>query len=397
MRPWTEKYRPLSPKDVAGQDSAVNELKRFVANHKTGKVALLFGPTGTGKTCSVYAIAKDFNYEVLELNASDKRNKKSVNELIGSSSQQMSLFAKGKIILVDEVEGLSGNADRGGASEALKLALESKWPVVMATSNFLSDKLKDIRKKSTMIEFLPLDYKSMLPVLEGICAKENISYNPDAIKSLARLSGGDIRAAINDLQMLSSSSKKIESIEELGERDVTGTMQDALCRIFKCSKAEDVLRVFDNVNADHRECMMWVDENLPKEYSDDDLINAYDKLSRADVFNGRIRRWQHWRFLVYIYNLLTAGIALSKTSKNPKAIEYKRSGRILKLWQAKMKYAKKKAIAEKIAAKNHVSSKRAYTHLLPYFQIIMQHNPSSMAEEFNLTPEEASWLSSPRT
>ncbi len=395
MRPWTEKYNPSSPGEISGQEAAVESLRNFVKRHRSGKVALLFGPTGTGKTCSVYALAKELNYEVLELNASDKRNKRSVEEIMGSSSQQMSLFARGKIILIDEVDGLSGNADRGGASEVMKLALKSQWSVVMTTTDFLSNKLKDIRKRSELIEFQPLSHKSILLVLENVCKKEGISYNPDALKSLARLVGGDMRSAINDLQMLTASTRKLDSIDGLGDRDRTGRIEEALNRVFKCRRAEDVLRAFDNVNADHRECMMWIDENLPKEYSSGDLAGAYNMLSRADVFNGRIRRWQHWRFLVYIYNLLTAGIALSKKQRSTKAVKYGRSSRILKLWQAKMKFAKKRAIAEKVAMRNHVSYRKAYTHIVPYLQVIMQHTgDSSLAEELNLSEDEALWLRS---
>ena len=57
----------------------------------------------------------------------------------------------------------------------------------------------------------------------------------------------------------------------------------------------------------------WVEENIPREYKKNpDIARAFDALSIADTFFGRIRRWQYYRFYVYIYNLLSAGIAIAK-------------------------------------------------------------------------------------
>src|SRR3989344_970244 len=103
---------------------------------------------------------------------------------------------------------------------------------------------------------------------------------------------------------------------------------------------------------------LWIDENLPREYDKpDDLAKAYDVLSRADVMYGRISRWQHWRFLSYVSELLTAGIAVSKKEKYSKFVQYQPTQRILKIWIANQKYLKRKAIAQKIAGATHSSVK----------------------------------------
>jgi len=113
------------------------------------------------------------------------------------------------------------------------------------------------------------------------------------------------------------------------------------------------------------------------------------------VFKGRIRRWQHWRFLVYINDLITAGIALSKDEKYKGFTKYGPTTRIFKLWKAKMKYMKRKAIAEKIAEKTHSSKKSIIQNTLPYMQVIFKKNKKSgddLAEYFKLDKEEVDWL-----
>ena len=110
MVPWIKKYEPKSSDDIVGQEDAVKYLKEFITNPKKRKkkAIILYGPSGNGKTSSVYAISNELDLELIEVNASDFRNKDKIESTIGQSSKQMSLFGKSKIILVDEIDGLSG-------------------------------------------------------------------------------------------------------------------------------------------------------------------------------------------------------------------------------------------------------------------------------------------------
>ena len=166
-----------------------------------------------------------------------------------------------------------------------------------------------------MIEFAPLDYSDIFTVLKKICDSEKIKYEEEVLKGLARRAGNDARAAINDLQTLTIEAKELtkKSLEELGERNKLDTMINALFKVFKTTDHKVAIAAFDNIEEDLDEQLLWLDENLPREYTKpEDLAKAYDKLSKADVFNRRIKRWQHYRFLVYINALITAGIAVSK-------------------------------------------------------------------------------------
>jgi len=400
MHPLTLKYLPKTEKDIIGQDESLKKIKDYLLNYKKQKkkAILLYGPTGTGKTSAVHAIASDLNLELIEVNASDQRNADQIKSVIGASSKQLSLFAKSKLILVDEADGISGNADRGGMPALLEVIENSAFPIILTMANPWDYSYNNLRKKTEMIEFAPLAPDSIFAILKKICDKEKIKYEDDVLRGLARRSGNDARAAINDLETLSIVTKSLtkESLEKIGVRNKLDSMPQALVKIFKTTDPNVAITAFDTVEEDVDKQFLWIEENIPREYTTArDCAVAFDRLSKADVFRRRIRRWQHWRFLIYINALISAGVATAKEEKYKQFVEYKPTGRLLKLWWANQKNMKKKAIAEKIASKIHSSKKTTVRDTIPYLKIIAKHDAkmrNKMAEEFELSEEEVTWL-----
>ncbi len=363
---------PKNKSEIHGKAAEVKAIEDFIKNYKSGAL-LLHGPVGVGKTSIIYALAKEIGYEVVELNASDSRNKDSIKSILGNSSKQMSLFARGKIILVDEAECISGNIDRGAMQEIAKLINESKWPVMITVNDIDSEKISDLKKKCKVFDFGGRQADEVAKILSKAADMHGITASLGAIESLARQSGSDVRAALNDLHTLSTDGK-FESIEGLEQRDVSGKIKDALFLVFKSKKIENVMNVFDNVDMDANDILSWIDENLPKEYSNEDLARAFDKLSRADVHLGRIRRQQHWRFLVYAYSMLGPGVALAKENKSNYDKGYNRSMRGLRIWQLNMKNLKRKEVSEFLAKECHVSKKKAFNEVYPYLARYIEKN-----------------------
>lgn len=396
--PWTLKYKPQSLKEFTLYPTQIQQMQSFVQNFKKQKkkAMLLHGPTGCGKTVAVTALANDSNLELIEINASDFRNKEGVLSIIGTAAKQRSLFSSGKIILVDEVDGLSGSQDRGGIGAIEEVIEQTAFPIFLTCQDASDKKIKSLLKISQAVAFTPLTYLEVSEILKQICHKENIQYDEMALKTLARQADGDLRGAINDLQSLGREKITMQHLETIGFRNKEEAIEDALIKVFKVKDASVALRAFDNVQEDLDQIALWIDESLPKEYTDPvSLAAAYDTLSRADVFNGRIRRWQHWGFLVYVNALLSAGVAVAKTERNKEQISYQRTQRILKIWIAKQKYAKREGIAQKIAAKTHSSSTYCVQHVVPYVKQMFKNKTmrEQMISEFEFDADEVGWLS----
>ncbi len=392
--PWIKKYSPKSSTEIIGQNSAIEKIKSFIDLPINNKALFLFGPSGTGKTSAVHAISKELDLELVELNASDSRNKNSIESLLKDAVSQQSLFFKSKIILIDEVDGVSGKKDRGAITALKKIVSSTKFPIIFTANDVYIDKLKDLRKISIVTEFVPINHNDVYEHLKNLCSKENIKYDDSSLKQLSRSCNGDLRAAINDLQTYTSKNVfHPSSMEFLSQREQKESVAQALFKIYKTKKPEISLSSFDNVNMNPNDIFNWISYNTPREYTKiNDLAKAMDCISLADVFRGRIRRWQYWRFLVYYFQLLTIGVSLSKEKKYASAIEYKRTSIGLKIWQMNMKFAKKKSIAQKLAENTHMSKKLAFDQVNYLKFMINGSSKQDIISQLDLDDAEIKWL-----
>lgn len=389
--PWCEKYRVSCFKDVKGQERAIDKVKQFLSSFPKKKSITLHGPPGIGKTSLAYAIAFEYDAEILEMNASDLRNKEKVAGVIGPASQQRSLFKKNKIILVDEVDGIS-TRDRGGLTELLALIEKSSFPIIITANDIWQQKFNLLRQKSELVQLKEIDYKEVLQLLKEICIKENIFVSNDVLTSISIKARGDIRAALNDLQVISKMDEKTV-IKEVRERNKELSVFNALQYVFKNAQLDTkMLTIYDEVNLSVDEIFLWIEENIPYEYRGTELAKAYDALSKADVFRGRIYRQQHWRFLVYENFFLGVGIASAKKYNRTGWTNYKKPSRVLKIWLQNQRAAKKKTICEKYAKHCHTSIKEAMKDFLLIKQIISN---DKVIKELKLTDEEVEFLQKP--
>ena len=343
---WTEKYRPRSFEEIKGQDEAIVKIKKFIENFNLGKLTktskkamILYGLPGIGKTTLAHVIAKEMNSEIFELNASDLRNRIKLQEIIKTAIEQKSLIKKNKIILVDEVDGIS-SVDRGGLGELLSLIEITTYPIIITANNVWNRKLSSLRRKSEMIQLREINYRIIKDIAIDILRKEKKFIENNVLTKIAVKAKGDLRAAINDLQTESGVEKPGADV---GERNKEVDIFNALRTIFKGKTENETLKVFDSVNMNIDEIILWVEKNIPAEYQGEELARAFDLLSKTDIFKRRIYKQQYWRFLIYENIFLSYGISASKKQAKLGFTSYKKPDRILKIWLSNQKNAKKKS------------------------------------------------------
>jgi replication factor C large subunit len=387
---WVEKYRPKYLEQVKGQNEAIAKILIFIKDFgKKKKAIVLHGPPGTGKTTIAYAIAKEKNSEIFELNASDLRNKSSLREILRPAMEQQSLSKQSKIILVDEVDGIAGREDFGGVTELLSIMEATTYPMIITANDIWKKNLSELRKKSELIGLKEIAKEEIIKVLLEILEQEKLFLNLNIVESIAIRAKGDLRGAINDLQAVSRT--RDPSLLTLDERDKEVGIFNVLQKIFKETPTNKMLGDFDTVNMPLEEISLWIEENIPAEYKGEELARAIEALSRADIFKGRIYKQQYWRFLVYQNIFLSYGISASKTYPKKTFTKYNKPTRILKIWMNNQRSIRKKSIAEKYSKLAHIGEKRARNEF-PVLKQIINSNPA-IGKELKLTPEEFEYLS----
>ena len=392
--PLIEKYRATSFEEIKGQDITIQEITTFLKTFPMKKALILNGPVGIGKTCLAIALAKEFNLELFELNASDLRNRSKLDEVLKPATAQKSLFKKGKLILMDEADGITAS-DRGGLPELLVLIEKTQHPIIITANDIWQRKFNLLRKKCHLINLKELKDEIVLEILIDVLEKEKIpdpEINLQTINIIAKKSRGDIRAALNDLQTILELGQEAYISEEI-EREKQESIFNALKNVFQNPTDKTTISVFNNTKLDLNEILLWIEENIPLEYKGKALAKAYNSLSKADLFKGRIYRQQYWRFLVYQNFFLSAGISASTKLKNKKFIKYKKPSRILKIWLSNQKNAKKKSITIKYAKFTHMSKKKANKESF-LFPLILKKKQTQ--KKLDLDEKEKKWLENKR-
>lgn len=364
---FVQKYAPKKIDELAGNEEARTKLKQWMLNWLRGikqKPILLYGPPGIGKTTAAYAIRDEFNLELIEMNSSDFRNAERIEQVLSAASNSLSLSGKNKLLLIDDVDVLT-REDRGGVAAIARLLENAQVPILLTASDFWDRKIAPLRLLCHAVELRRISKSTIAKVLRKIADEEKIAIDNAEIAAIAENSNGDLRSAINDLQVGAS-----------GMRDREKDMFERMRIIFKAMSYSEA-REASWGDIDHDLLKLWVDENIPLEYeTKQDISTAYNWLSRADMFDGRIVNRQYWGFLRYSNDLLTAGIALSKAQKYYKFVRYSFPSYLRVMSALSARRAMLKEIGKKIGSYTHVGWKDAlsYLHIIKH---ILNHNPEA--------------------
>ncbi|HJS68508.1 MAG TPA: AAA family ATPase, partial [Nitrososphaera sp.] len=198
---WSEKHRPKTVQEMIGNEDARLAALKWLGGWVSGsKPLLLIGPPGSGKTTLVHAIARQFDYHLVEMNASDTRNRDSLQAMLTPALQNTAnLFGQKIMLFLDEVDGISGREDSGGLDTLVDLMKEPTVPVIMA-ANAKSTKIKDLAKACKAVAFSPVPPRLLMLFLDHVLQGEGVKLGPGDRISLVNNSRGDIRSMLNSAQ-----------------------------------------------------------------------------------------------------------------------------------------------------------------------------------------------------
>jgi replication factor C large subunit len=214
----SEKYRPTTLKEVIGQDDKLPEIigwaKSWDNNRPAYKSMFFYGPPGVGKTSTVHAIAHDFGWDVLEMNASDSSRPAELKDLLGNAIYTSSMDNR-ILILVDEADALG----KKGFETLEQLIEDSVNPIILTCNDEYAIKKVTtyFRENSLMIKFSPIKEWKLIPHIKKIAQNEGIETT--LVEELVKNSEGDLRYILNNLGLS-------EVIPRTNEQNIFGIVHD---------------------------------------------------------------------------------------------------------------------------------------------------------------------------
>jgi DNA polymerase III delta prime subunit len=237
---WTDKYHPKTIEEIIGNQGVVKKLiewlnhwdevvlhgnKReldFASNNNyttrgkskieniNARACMISGPPGIGKTTTVRLVAKILNYRTFELNASDQRNKQIIDSTVGYLMDNKTIsnrtITNKNIIIMDEVDGMGGNEDKGGIKALIDIIKKTKLPIICICNDIQNQKIRNLLNYCYELKFAKPDKRFVAKRLGEICRMEKFNISPESLEYLCESVGNDIRQCINFLEMRSRSN-----------------------------------------------------------------------------------------------------------------------------------------------------------------------------------------------
>ncbi|CAH1774477.1 unnamed protein product [Owenia fusiformis] len=349
---WVDKYKPTSLKSIIGQQGDKSNAKKLFnwlrdwhkycgeGKAKTGpskwgedgrgyRAALLSGPPGIGKTTSATLVCQEAGFTYVELNASDTRSKKSLQSEVAEALNNHTLMdyfsTSGKVkssheigskhaLLMDEVDGMAGNEDRGGMQELIGLIKSTKIPIICMCNDRQHPKIRSLVNYCFDLRFQRPRVEQIKAAMMTIAYREKLKIPPPAMNEVIEASNHDVRQVLHNLEMWSAkekalSNEQIKSDAKKAQKDLKlGPFE--VCRKVFSNQDHQSMSLNDKSDLffhDYNIAPLFVQENyitanafaargdIKKQL--DLLSKTADSIASGDLVDKKIRNEQAWSML----------------------------------------------------------------------------------------------------
>ncbi|MDW0138925.1 MAG: AAA family ATPase [Nitrososphaeraceae archaeon] len=309
--------------EFVGNENSRKKVVEWLVKWSDGsKPLLLVGPPGVGKTSFVHALSREFDIDLIELNASDTRNKNLLAQVIFPIFSNASLTGKNFLLFLDEIDGISNREDSGGLDFLLDLFKEPSIRVVMA-ANKSNEAIKKISKVSKTITFSPIPPRLSMLYLDRILRLQNSSMKLEDRIAVVRNCFGDIRSLLNAAQVMKAGYTTTKNpvldidIENMINHFFSSTtFAEALDVVQRADISYSDPR-FGQSSEDRRKDILaaFFSSIVMSKIDIPTITLLLDRLSELDVILSRSLVMRNWKILRYFPLILTKSLFYESRNK----------------------------------------------------------------------------------
>ena len=377
-----DKYTPHTLNGFIGNSGPIGQLRAFaldIQSKKKPKPIMVYGPCGTGKTAALRALAYSNGFELLELTSSDYRDSETLRRKLLPAASTRGLFSKVTLILFDEIDELSARFDTGAEAAIVQIIKESRQPIAFTAMDYWDRNITFLRSHADRVEFKKVDMTTIFNYLKKIAALEKSAVSDAALKEIADRSNGDVRGAVNDLDMILEGGDN--AIEVLGIRNRRLEIFRVLDKIFTTRSFHASKNAVDTSDTDLDMLINWVEENIPTRYTSKQAINrAYSELAFASRFLETAERNRYYGYLKYASVGMSAGVSLSNSGNVRFLTPYSFPAKIKYFSVTKERRNLQGKIAGRLAPFLHTNKKEIIQSYLPMFRQIYEKGDGAKKE-----------------